>query len=101
MLGRRERSIEPLFLNGGQINRKIKLIGEAPARHALRKDNGVGTGDVSGGVISHGGGCALSWPDPAPQLSPLRIPPGTGPGRAATGSREVATDRHGEINVSW
>lgn len=51
MLGVRERAIEPLFLNGEQINRKIKLIGEAPARYALRKDNGVGTREVSGGLL--------------------------------------------------
>lgn len=50
MLGVRERAIEMLFLNGEQINRKIKLIGEAPARHALREDNDVGIGEVSGGL---------------------------------------------------
>lgn len=50
MLGVRERPIELLFLNGEQFNRKIKLIGEAPARFALRKDNDVGIGEVSEGL---------------------------------------------------
>lgn len=50
MLGVREGAIELLFLNVQQINRKIKLIGEAPARYALRQDNDVGTGEVSGGL---------------------------------------------------
>lgn len=49
LLGVRERAIELLFLNGEQINRKIKLIGEAPAGYALREDNDVGSGEVSGG----------------------------------------------------
>lgn len=50
LLGVRERAIELLFLNGEQINGKIKLIGEAPACYAPREDNDVGTGEVSGGL---------------------------------------------------
>lgn len=50
LLGVRERAIELHFLNGEQFNKKIKLIGEAQARFALRKDNDVGIGEVSGGL---------------------------------------------------
>lgn len=48
--------MEPLFLNGEQINRKIKLIGEALARHALRVDNGVEIGEVPAGLSIAGVG---------------------------------------------
>lgn len=86
LLGVRERAIELLFLNGEQINRKIKLIGEAPAGYALREDNDVGSGEVSGGSHLTEG----TRPEPArprSALSPGLIPPGTGPSPGAAEGR--------------
>lgn len=91
LLGGRERSTEPLFLNGKQINRKIKLIGEALAPYALRKDNGVGIGEVSGSSSRTEG---MSPGRPEAWFPHRASRPVSSRARAATDSREESADWH-------
>lgn len=94
LLGGRERSTEPLFLNGEQINRKIKLIGEALAPYALGKDNGVGIGEVSGG-LSRTEGMSPGRPRPGSLTAhPARYRPGLG--QRPTAERSLRTGTLGD-----